>query len=80
LSPKFADSLISSNQNTSINFTTLYYSDYLLKYQKYIERGGLLEATKEEEGYYVNEVTAFKKEHFTQFFKNSWKNHLVLSK
>ncbi len=42
LSPKIAEATINSyfNYNHKIIFTTIYFSDNLLKYQRYIEGGG----------------------------------------
>jgi hypothetical protein len=58
----------------------LYYSDYLLKYQKYIENGGLIDNVKEEDGYLRNEFTLFTKENFTDNFRMNWKNTITLTK
>jgi hypothetical protein len=80
LSPRYAEHLMNTYLSVKISFSTLYYSDYLLKYTKYIEKGGLIENVKEEEGYLLNEYTLFTKENFSENFKMHWKNYYVVSK
>lgn len=79
LSCKFAETLMNNNPSIKITFTTLYYSDYLLKYQNYIENGGLIDVN-EEEGYLRNEFTLFTKENFSDNFSMNWKNNMTLLK
>jgi hypothetical protein len=80
LAPRYAEHLINTKLSVKISFSTLYYSDYLLKYTKYIEKGGLIENVREEEGYLRNEFTLFTKENFSENFKMHWKNNYATFK
>jgi hypothetical protein len=56
-----------------MDFTTLYFNDNLLKYEKYIKAGGIL--ISDDEGDFTNELKVFTKENFIQYFKNLWLNY-----
>ncbi len=74
LSSKFADILLTNNPNRNIKFYCLYYSDFLLKYQKYIQRGGLVNSQKDDDDYLGSELTVFKSDNFAENFKIQWKS------
>ena len=80
LSPKFSDYLINNNPSLKICFVTLFYSDYLLKYRKYIEKGGMIGNVEEQDGYLRNEFTVFTKENFSENFRMNRKSSFSSTK
>ncbi len=77
LSPRFAELTIntySTNKTpTNILFTSLYFNDFLMKYHKYIEKGGVM--IGDDEGDFNSQLTILRKENFVEYFRNLWKNH-----
>ncbi len=74
LSSKFAESIL--NESTNVIFTSLFYNNGLIKYHKYIERGGVM--IGDDEGDFSSRFIMFKKGNFVEYFKNLWKNYFNL--
>lgn len=77
LSPKFTELLLNNQKNVTRLFT-LYFNDNFIKYNKYIEKGGLMDIGEFDEGDFTGRFTAFKKENFVEYFKNLWKKQFEL--
>ena len=78
LSPKFTEMLLntysSSNKTpTTIYFATLFFNDGLIRYDQYIDRGGVM--IGDDEGDFNSQSVVLKKENFVEYFRNLWKRH-----
>jgi hypothetical protein len=72
LCSKFAESILNETKGT-VTFTCLYYHDGLIKYHKYITRGGVMIGEDEED--FNSQLKVFKKGNFVEFFRNLWRNY-----
>ncbi len=72
LSPKLTDSVLDSFKEANIRLFSLFYSENLVRYQKYINSGGIINS----EGNYSSFYLLFNRENFVEFFKKISKNYI----
>lgn len=73
LSPKFTDCILNNFPKLNIKFFSLYYSENLVRYHKYINSGGIIN----DEGDFSSNYLLFNRENFVEFFKKISINYVA---
>lgn len=72
LSPSLTDYILENSENKNITFSSLFYSENLVRFSKYINSGGNIKS----EGDYASIQMLFNRENLIEFFKKISKNHI----
>lgn len=72
LSPTHVDSILAKHKDLNIKFFSLFFSDNLIRYQKYIISGGVIN----DEGNFSSDYILFNRDNFVEFFKKISLKHI----
>ena len=75
LSPSLTDIILENSENKNIRFSSLFYSENLVRFSKYINSGGFIKS----EGDYSSIQMLFNRENLIEFFKKISRNHIERS-
>ncbi len=65
LSPTHVELILNKFKSLNIKFSSLFFSDNLIRYQKYIISGGVIN----DEGNFSSDYISFNRDNFIEFFK-----------
>ena len=74
LSPSLTDYILENSENKNILFSALFYSENLVSFSKFINKGGVIKS----EGDYSSINMLFNKTNLIEFFKKISKNHIEI--